>query len=49
MVIPELVEARWYQYLLHNQRVTVLKAALLLHGGSRVVVVNVPWYLEEPS
>lgn len=49
VVIPELVEARWYQYLLHNQRATVLKAALLLHGGSRVVVVSVPWYLEEPK
>ncbi len=49
VVIPELVEAKWYQYLLHNQRATVLKAALLLHGGSRVVVINVPWYLEEPK
>ena len=49
VVIPELVEARWYQYLLHNQRATALKAALLLHGGSRVVVMSVPWYLEEPE
>lgn len=49
VVIPELVEAKWYQYLLHNQRATVLKAALLLHGGSRVVVINVPWYLKEPE
>lgn len=49
VVISELVEARWCQYLLHNQRTTVLKAALLLHRGSRVVVVNVPWYLEEPK
>jgi hypothetical protein len=23
-----------------------LKAALLLHGGRRVVVINVPWYLD---
>jgi amino acid transporter len=45
VVIPELVEAHWYQYLLHNQRATGLKAALLLRGHSRVVVVNVPWYL----
>lgn len=49
VVIPELVEARWYQYFLHNQRAAVLKAALLLHGGSQVVVINVPWYLEDPS
>ncbi len=47
VVIPELVEARWWQYLLHNQRATGLKAALLLQGGHRVVVMNVPWYLGE--
>ncbi len=45
VIIPELIEARWYQYLLHNQRATGLKAALLLRGDSRVVVINVPWYL----
>ena len=45
VIIPELVESRWYQYLLHNQRATGLKAALLLRGGPRVVVINVPWYL----
>jgi amino acid transporter len=47
VIIPELVEARWYQYLLHTQRATGLKAALLLRGGHRVVVINVPWYLAE--
>ena len=47
VVIPELVEARWWQYILHNQRATGLKAALLLQGGRRVVVINVPWYLGE--
>ena len=47
VIIPELVEQRWYQYLLHNQRATGLKAALLLRGDSRVVVINVPWYLGE--
>lgn len=45
VIIPELVETRWYQYLLHNQRATGLKAALLLRGDQRVVVINVPWYL----
>ncbi len=47
VIIPELVAARWYQYPLHNQRATGLKAALLLHGGSRVVVINVPSYLSD--
>lgn len=45
VLIPELVETRWYEYLLHNQRATGLKAALLLRGGERVTVINVPWYL----
>lgn len=47
VIIPELVETHWYQYLLHNQRATGLKAALLLRGDSRVVVINVPWYLRD--
>jgi amino acid transporter len=46
VVIPELVEAAWWQYMLHNQTAMALKAALLLHGGRRVVVINVPWYLD---
>jgi amino acid transporter len=45
VIIPELVGARWYDYFLHNQRTTALKAALLLRGDQRVVVINVPWYL----
>lgn len=45
IVIPELVENRWYQHLLHNQRASQLKAALLLHGDPNLVVINVPWYL----
>jgi hypothetical protein len=45
VIIPELVESRWYQYFLHNQRAQGLKALLLFHGGQRVVVINVPWYL----
>ena len=45
VVLPELVENRWYQYLLHNQRATWLKAALLLRGDRRIIVINVPWYL----
>lgn len=46
VIIPELVESRWYQYPLHNQRATGLKAALLLKGDARIVVINVPWYLK---
>ena len=47
IVIPELVENRWWQHLLHNQRASQLKAALLLHGDPQLIVINVPWYLGE--
>lgn len=45
IVVPELVQSKWYQYLLHNQRATSLKELLLREGNRRVVVINVPWYL----
>ncbi|MFI4918249.1 MAG: APC family permease [Legionellales bacterium] len=46
VVVPELVQAKWYQYLLHNQRATVLKEVLLREGDRRIIVINMPWYLE---
>jgi amino acid transporter len=46
VVISELVEHRWYHYLLHNQRAEALKLLLLLRGDERIVIVNVPWYLK---
>jgi amino acid transporter len=46
VVIPELVESRWYHYMLHNQRAYLLKTLLMMKGNGRIVVVNVPWYLE---
>ena len=46
VVVSELVERRWYQYLLHNQRAQVLTALLTLDGDQRIAVVNVPWYLK---
>lgn len=48
VIIPELVETRWWQYLLHNQRATILKGALLFWGDRRIAVINVPWYLGAP-
>jgi hypothetical protein len=46
VLIPELVERHWYHNMLHNKRAAVLKALLLLRGTDRIVVINVPWYLE---
>lgn len=46
IVVPELVEQHWYHYPLHNQRAELLKALLLLHGSTRIVLINVPWYIK---
>jgi amino acid transporter len=45
VVVPEVVESRWYHYLLHNHTASILKALLLLRGGKGVVVISTPWYL----
>ncbi len=46
VLIPEMVEKHWHNYLIHNQRAQWLKALLLIKGNQRVVVINVPWYLD---
>jgi amino acid transporter len=46
VVVPELVERRWYHYILHNQTAAVIKGYLYFSGLERVAVVNVPWYLK---
>jgi hypothetical protein len=43
-VIPELVERRWFQWLLHTQRAEILKSRLLMEGHDRISVLNIPWY-----
>jgi amino acid transporter len=45
VLLPELVVRHWWENLLHNQRVQLLKLYLLLKGNQRIVVVNIPWYL----
>jgi len=47
VLIPELVERRWYLNLLHNHRSAVLKALLLFQGDRRITVINIPWYLPD--
>lgn len=46
VIVPELVEKHWYHYPLHNQRAELLIQFLLLHGSKRIVLINVPWYIE---
>jgi amino acid transporter len=45
VLLPELVVNHWWENLLHNQRVQLLKLLLLLRGKQRIIVVDVPWYL----
>jgi hypothetical protein len=47
VLIPELVESRWYYSLLHNNRAAILKALLLFRGNPRTAVINIPWYLSD--
>ena len=46
VLVPELVQRHWYHHILHNKRAAVLKGLLLLKGNQRIIVINVPWYLE---
>jgi len=45
VVIPELVEDRWYEYFLHNQRGRLLEWMLLVHGNKRIFTVTSPYYI----
>lgn len=45
VVVPELLEKHWYEYLLHKQHGELLTALLLLKGNQRINIVNVPWHL----
>jgi len=47
VVIPELVEDKWYEYFLHNQRGRLLEWVLLVRGNERVFAVTAPWYVGE--
>lgn len=46
VIVPELVEKRWYNFLFRH-RATLLRELLLLHGGPQIVVVSAPWYMEK--
>ena len=45
VVIPELVEDRWYEYFLHNQRGRLLEWMLMARGNERIFTVSAPWYI----
>ncbi len=47
VVIPELVEDRWYEYFLHNQRGRLLEWVLMARGNERIFTVSAPWYVRK--
>jgi amino acid transporter len=46
VMIPEVVERRWYHFIFRH-RTTLLKGLLLLRGGPRIVLITTPWYFPE--
>jgi amino acid transporter len=48
VMVPEIVDRRWYSILL-RQRATLLKGLLLMRGGPRLVIITIPWHLDELS
>jgi len=47
VLIPEVVKEHWWQYVLHTHRARRIRSALLRYG-SGLVVISIPWHLEEP-
>jgi len=46
VLVPELVVRHWWENLMHNRRADLLKVILLVRGNKRIVVINLPWYLD---
>ena len=46
VLVPELVVRHWWENLLHNRRADLLKVLLLMRGNQRIIVINIPWYLD---
>jgi amino acid transporter len=47
VLVPELVVRHWWENLLHNRRSDLLKVVLLVRGNGRIIVVNIPWYMQK--
>jgi amino acid transporter len=46
VAIAEIREKHWFDAALHNQRGKTLMALLIVNGDRRIVVMNVPWYID---
>ena len=49
VVLPELVEQRWWASIMHVHRERKLREQLLQFGGRRVAVISVPWQVDRAS
>jgi len=47
VLVPELVMRHWWEWMLHNRRSALLKVMLLMRGNRRIIIINIPWYMEE--
>lgn len=46
VLVPELVVRHWWEGMLHNRRSDLLKVILLMRGNRRIIVIDIPWYME---
>jgi hypothetical protein len=46
ILVPELIENHWYNFLLHNNRSQLLKTLFNLKANRRITVIDIPWYLD---
>jgi hypothetical protein len=47
VIIPEIAVRHWWQTVLHSSRATRLRVALHMRKDSRVVVIEVRWFLQD--
>jgi len=46
VLIPQLVESRWWHYLLHDNRPEAIRALLLFNGSQRITVASIPYHVQ---
>ncbi len=49
VIIPQMMEPHWYQYLLHGLDAATLRTLLFLELAHRTVVIRTPWYLRKET
>ncbi len=45
VIVPEVVERRWYDIIFASHRPMLIKAILRSQGGPRVLVIDAPWHI----